>query len=132
MIPRWGNEDIGTIATVAVETWLKTLTGAKLKRKQSRKADDLPDRLARGTRAKIRNAMSAVYNHGIRWRFVDRNPITGPVKGSGVRVSAKRLSTPDTLTVSEMQNLIGAVRLRERVLFFLDMVTGLRRGGWRV
>ena len=76
--------------------------------------------------------MSAVYNHGIRWRFVDRNPITGPVKGSGVRVSANRLSTPDTLTVSEMQNLIGAVRLRERVLFFLDMVTGLRRGGWRV
>jgi integrase len=128
VIPRWGNEDIGAIATVAVETWLKTLTRAKQKRKQSQKADDSPDRLARGTRAKIRNAMSAVYNHGIRWRFVDRNPISGPVKGSGVRVSAKRMSTPDILTIGEMQKLIGAVRLRERVLLFLDMVTGLRRG----
>lgn len=76
--------------------------------------------------------MSAVYNHGIRWRFVDRNPMTGPVKGSGVRASAKRMSTPDILTVSEMQKLIGAVRLRERVLLFLDMVTGLRAASWRV
>jgi integrase len=73
-------------------------------------------------------AMSAVYNHGIRWRFVLRDPITGPVKGSGVCVSATRMSTPDILTIGEMQKLIGAVRLRERVLLFLDMVTGLRRG----
>ena len=128
VIPRWGKENIAAIATVAVENWLKTLTRAKQKRKQGRKADDRPDRLARGTRAKIRNAMGAVYNHGIRWQFIDRNPITGPVKGSGVRVSAKRMSTPDILTVGEMQKLIAAVRLRERVLLFLDMVTGLRRG----
>jgi integrase len=125
--PRWGKEDVGTIATVAVENWLKTLTRAKNKRKQTQKPDDSPVRLARGTRAKIRNAMGAVFNHGIRWQFTDRNPITGPVKGSGVRVSAKRMSTPDILTISEMQMLIASVRLRERVLLFLDMVTGLRR-----
>jgi integrase len=125
--PRWGKEDVGTIATVAVENWLKTLTRAKNKRKQTQKPDDSPVRLARGTRAKIRNAMGAVFNHGIRWQFTDRNPITGPVKGSGVRVSAKRMSTPDILTIREMQMLIASVRLRERVLLFLDMVTGLRR-----
>ena len=125
--PRWGKEDVGTIATVAVENWLKTLTRARNKRKQTEKPDDSPVRLARGTRAKIRNAMGAVFNHGIRWQFTDRNPITGPVKGSGVRVSAKRMSTPDILTISEMQMLIASVRLRERVLLFLDMVTGLRR-----
>ncbi len=125
VIPRWGKEEVGAIATVAVENWLKTLT--KKKGKPIQEADDLPVRLARGTRAKIRNAMSAVYNHGIRWQFTDRNPITGPVKGSGVRVSAKRMSTPDILTVSEMQMLIASVRQRERVLLFLDMVTGLRR-----
>jgi len=50
------------------------------------------------------------------------------VKGSGVRVSSKRMSIPDILTIGEMQRLICAVRLRERVLIFLDMVTGLRRG----
>ncbi len=125
--PRWGKEDIDAIATVTVENWLKTLTRAKKKRKQALDAVTPPVRLARGTRAKIRNAMSAVYNHAIRWQFADRNPITGPVKGSGVRVSAKRMSTPDILTVAEMQDLIAAVSLRERVLLFLDMVTGLRR-----
>ena len=38
------------------------------------------------------------------------------------------MSIPDILTIDEMQKLISAVRLRERVLIFLDMVTGLRRG----
>jgi len=102
-----------------VEQWLKTL---------SKGGSEDRERLARGNRAKIRNAMSALYNHAIRWQFTDTNPITGPVKGSGVRVSAKRMSIPDILTVEEMQKMISAVLLRERVLIFLDMVTGLRRG----
>jgi integrase len=102
---------------VAVEYWLRNLV-----------KKDTPERLARGSRAKIRNAMSALYNHAIRWEFTDKNPIAGPVKGSGVRVSSKRMSIPDILTIAEMQKLISAVRLRERVLIFLDMVTGLRRG----
>lgn len=71
--------------------------------------------------------MSALCNHATRWQFTDKSPITGPVKGSGVRVSAKRMSIPDILTVEEMQKMISAVLLRERVLIFLDMVTGLRR-----
>jgi integrase len=104
---------------VAVEHWLNTLTKETVQGSE---------RLARGTKAKIRNAMGALYNHAIRWQFADRNPITGPVKGSGVRVSAKRMSIPDILTIDEMQKLLSAVHLRERVLIFLDMVTGLRRG----
>jgi hypothetical protein len=43
---------------VAVESWLGTL------------------KLANGTRAKIRNIMSALYSHVMRWEFFDRNPIT--------------------------------------------------------
>jgi integrase len=38
------------------------------------------------------------------------------------------MSIPDILTVEEMQKMISAVLLRELVLIFLDMVTGLRRG----
>lgn len=105
---------------MAVELWLKALstldTAGEVKH------------LARGSRAKIRNAMSALYNHAIRWQFTEKNPISGPVKGSGVRVSTKRMHIPDILTVDEMQKMISAVGLRERVLLFLDMVTGLRRG----
>jgi len=119
VVPRWGKLNINDVKPVAVEHWLHTLT---------KQAPEGKARLARGTRAKIRNAMSALYNHAIRWEFIDRNPITGPVKGAGVRVSAKRMSIPDILTIDEMQKMISAVRLRERVLIFLDMVTGLRRG----
>jgi integrase len=117
VVPRWGKLNLNDIKAVAVEHWLQ-----KLVKKNT------PERLARGSRAKIRNAMSALYNHAIRWEFTDKNPIAGPVKGSGVRVSSKRMSIPDILTIGEMQKLITAVRLRERVLIFLDMVTGLRRG----
>jgi integrase len=120
VIPRWGKAEIHAVKPVAVEQWLKTLSKIS--------SEDREERLARGSRAKIRNAMSALYNHAIRWQFTDKNPITGPVKGSGVRVSAKRMSIPDILTVEEMQKMISAVLLRERVLIFLDMVTGLRRG----
>ena len=119
VVPRWGKLNINDIKAVAVEHWLRNLV---------KKDTQGAERLARGSRAKIRNAMSALYNHAIRWEFTDKNPIAGPVKGSGVRVSSKRMSIPDILTIGEMQKLISAVRLRERVLIFLDMATGLRRG----
>jgi integrase len=75
--------------------------------------------------------MSALYNHAIRWEFIDRNPITGLVRGSGVRQSAKRERIPDVLEVEEFQRLQAELRLRERILVWLDMTLGLRRGELR-
>lgn len=72
-----------------------------------------------GTKAKIRNLMAALFNHAIRWEFTDRNPITGPVRGSGVRQSSKRARIPDVLTIEEMRMLLQELSLRERVLIFL-------------
>jgi hypothetical protein len=97
VLPRWGKENIGDVKTVAVENWLKTLSRAKkrVQNKQGQAKQDGPKtRLARGTRAKIRNAMSALYNHAIRWEFTDKNPITGPVKGS--RRACKREANVDS------------------------------------
>jgi integrase len=119
VLPHWGKLDLRAIKTVAVEQWLKTLTTARFGK---------PKRLAGGTKEKIRDAMSSVFNHALRWEFTDRNPITGPTKGSGVRVSAKRERTPDVLEVEEMQQLLGALGVRERAMVFLDMALGLRRG----
>ena len=62
------------------------------------------------------------------WEFTDRNPITGLTRGSGVRQSSKREKVPDILEVAEMQAIVAELQLRERVLLFLDMTTGLRRG----
>ncbi len=53
--------------------------------------------------------------------FTDTNPITGPHKGSGVRVSGKRERTPEILDVEEMQLLPASLEVRERAMVFLDM-----------
>jgi hypothetical protein len=66
IIPKWRTFTLSDVRTVAVESWLSTLP------------------LANGSRAKIRNIMSAIYSHAQRWEFFERNPITL------VRQSAKR------------------------------------------
>lgn len=119
VVPHWGRLELRAIKTVAVEQWLKTLVTTKFGK---------PKPLAGGTREKIRDAMSSIFNHAIRWELTDRNPITGPTKRSGVRVSAKRERTPDILEIQEMQLLLAALGIRERAMLFLDMPSGLRRG----
>jgi len=110
VVPRWERMSINEIRTVAVEEWLRSVERAN------------------GTKAKIRNTMSALFNHAIRWGFIRNNPITGPVRGSGVRQSAKREQIPVVLDVAEFQRLLGELRLRETVLVWVGMTTGLRRG----
>src|ERR1700694_812270 len=123
VLPHWGKYELSAIKTVAVEEWLKTLTTPKFKKKLKK---DKP--LAGGTRAKIRDAMGSIFNHAIRWEFTDKNPISGAVKGAGVRVSGKRESEPNVLEVGEMQKILASLRLRERAMVSLDMPSGLRRG----
>ena len=103
IVPQWGAMYLQDVRTVDVELWLHTL------------------QLAPGTRSKIRNIMSAVFNHAIRHEWMDRNPITK------VRVSAKRLREPDVLTPAEFASLIAVLDLRERAMVMLDGSTGLRR-----
>ena len=119
VLPHWGRFELRAIKTIAVEQWLRTLVTTKFGE---------PKPLAGGTKEKIRDAMSSVFNHAIRWGFIDRNPITGPVKGSGVRVFGKRERIPDILEVEEMQLLLASLGIREKAMVFVDMPTGLRRG----
>jgi integrase len=100
--PRWGSSSLNTVRAVEVEMWLGTLP------------------LARGSRAKIRNLMSVVFNHGRRHDFIDRNPI------SLVRQSAKRQTVPDVLLPSEINRLLQGLHNRERTLVLLAAGTGLR------
>jgi integrase len=57
IVPKWGTLMLSDVKSVAVESWLGTLP------------------LANGTKAKLRNLMHAVYTHGMRWEFVNTNPI---------------------------------------------------------
>jgi integrase len=101
--PKWGTVRLDQVRTVVVEQWLRSLDYAP------------------ATKAKIRNIMSAVFNHGKRYGMFPANPI------QGVRCSAKRLKEPDVLTPDEFNRLVQELPLRERVMVLLAGSTGLRR-----
>lgn len=103
ILPRWGEQRLSEVKTVAVEQWL----------------DNMP--FAPATKTKIRNIMSAVFSHGIRHEWITFNPI------SKVRCSAKRLREPDVLAPSEFKALLQELPLRERAAVTLAGATGLRR-----
>ncbi|MGA1984035.1 MAG: site-specific integrase [Acidobacteriaceae bacterium] len=110
IVPKWGQHSLSAIKSVEVENWLRNL----------KKVNGKP--ASPGTRTKIRNLMSALFAHAIRYEWAARNPITS------VRTSAKRLRTPDILTAEEFQALLPELDQRERVMVLLAGSTGLRRG----
>jgi integrase len=101
-MPMWGEYKLSDVRTVAVESWLQSVP------------------LSDGSRAKIRNVMSALFSHAMRWELYDRNPITL------VRQSAKRESLPDVLTAEEIRSLLSELKEPYRTLVFLAATTGLR------
>jgi integrase len=103
IVPKWGAMYLTDVRTVDVELWLHSLT------------------FAPGTRSKIRNIMSAVFNHAVRHEWMDRNPITK------VGTSAKRQREPDVLSPAELASLLAELGLRERAMVMLAGSTGLRR-----
>lgn len=107
----WGAAEIREVRTMSVERWLRHL----------RRVDG--DRLADGTKAKIRNIMSVLFNHAIRheWLEQGRNPITL------VRQSALRRSAPEILHPHELRSLLGELESCFRVMVLVDATTGLRR-----
>jgi len=84
VLPHWGKLELRAIKTVAVEQWLRTLV-------TDRSGEPKP--LAGGTKEKIRDAMSSVFNHAIRWDF-------GPQSnhGSGQRLRCSGLGKTRTNT----------------------------------
>ena len=100
--PKWGSYSLSDVRTVGVESSLGTL------------------KLANRSRAKVRNILSAMYAHAMRWEFFDHNPITL------VRQSAKRQRTPDVLTAEELNALLAELTGIYYVMVFVAATTGLR------
>jgi integrase len=109
--PNWGKVNVRSVRTIAVEHWLRRL----------QRADGNP--LADTTKAKIRSLFSVLFNHAIRYEWLDqgRNPITL------VRQSAKRKRTPEVLEPCEIQSLLLELKSCFRLMVMLDVTTGLRR-----
>jgi integrase len=104
IVPAWGSRLLGEVKAVDVEDWLGSLD------------------LAPGTKKKLRDIMHLLYEHGIRYEFSDRNPI------SKVRQGGQRLGTPARLDVRQLRVLLEMLPTRERIMILLDFGTGLRRG----
>jgi len=104
ILPKWGPAHLQLIKPVAIEQWLRSL-----------------EELSDGSKAKIRNLMSAVFSHAIRFEITDKNPITA------VRQSAKRAHVPVILDAAELQRLFSELGLRERAMIILEALTGIRR-----
>ena len=109
ILPRWENCQIDRVRGIEVEKWLAGLT-----------KDDGVTPLADGTKAKLRNNLSALYSHAIRYGWIATNPI------ATVRQSAKRKSIPDILTLEELSQMLEKLSLREYTLVVFDFGTGLR------
>lgn len=101
VLPQWGHMRPADLRTVAVEKWLHSLP------------------LADGSKAKIRNIMSVLFSHAIRYEWLSHNPITH------VRQSAKRRHIPEILEPDEMRKLMAEVGQPFSTMVFLAAI-GLR------
>jgi integrase len=104
ILPIWGNKYLHEIKAVAVEHWLRNL-----------------GQLSNGSKCKIRNIMSGIFSHALRYEFADKNPITA------VRQSGKRRKVPVLLETAELHRLFDELQLRERAMIVCDALTGMRR-----
>jgi len=102
ILPKWKDYLLSNIHTVDVEAWLSTLT------------------LADGSKAKIRNVMSGIFTHAMRYEWSTRNPI------KLVRQSAKREQCPDVLTADEVSALLNELHGLCYTAVLLAVCTGLR------
>jgi integrase len=99
-----GSYRVTEVKAVAVEQWLRSL------------------KYANGSKAKARNIMSAVFNHAVRWEWLDLNPIRM------VRQSAKRTRMPIVLSIEQIAALLRILKEPTRTMVFLAVFTGLRVG----
>lgn len=104
ILPRWQSYRLTDVKPVQVEQWLKSLP------------------LSKGSKAKIRNIMSALYSHGQRWEWVTANPIRH------VRQSAKRARIPTILSPQQIKELLEKLVDLPKTAVLLGASTGLRVG----
>jgi hypothetical protein len=104
ILPRWRSYRLTDVKPIHVEEWLKSLP------------------MSRGSKAKIRNIMSALYSHAQRWEWTTSNPITH------VRQSAKRSRIPTVLTIDQLKDFLANLADPAKTAVLLGAVTGLRVG----
>jgi len=111
IVPRWGKAQISEMEPISIEDWLAELGRG-------------PDKLANGTRLKIRNIMSVVFRHGIRHGFLPRDAQANPMKY--VRQSGQSAREHTILTTAETVAILTYLKEPVKTMVWLDATTGLR------
>jgi integrase len=106
VLPRWAETPLSQFSepeTIeALESWLGSLW----------RTDANPDGYAPKTVRAIFLVMSLVFRHGVKWCYLQMNPMT---RVDLPRGSTKRVKQPVTITVGQFFTLTEALPLREKV-----------------
>jgi integrase len=93
------------------------------------------DRIQRpdGTKLKIKNVLSAIFSHGVRWELVERNPVCGQGGSPGHRGASTGVRQSNRVSIRRVVLAPDVVRqtleelpLREATMALVDAVTALR------
>jgi integrase len=113
--PAWFGHTANSIRTMQIQEWLDGI--------------QRPD----GTKLKIKNVLSTIFSHGVRWELVDRNPVCGqggtPGRrgaSTGVRQSSRISIVRVILPPNVVRQTLSELALREATMALLDAVTALR------
>lgn len=113
--PPWHGHLACSMKTMQIQEWLD-----KIQR---------PD----GTKLKIKNVLSTIFSHGVRWELVDRNPVCGQGgtpghrgASTGVRQSNRISITRVVLPPDVVRETLEQLALREATMVLVDAVTALR------
>lgn len=100
--PKWGNEFVHCVKTMAVQNWL----------------DEYPH--SRQVKSHIRRYMHILFNAAIRWEMLERNPT------DLVRQPSKRLKAPSALTPEQFRALLGRLAEPYKTMVLTIACLGLR------
>ena len=113
--PDWHGHLAGGMKTMQIQEWLD-----KIQR---------PD----GTKLKIKNVMSAIFSHGVRWELVERNPVCGQGGSPGHRGASTGVRQSNRVSIRRVVLAPDVVRqtleqlpIREATMALVDAVTALR------
>src|SRR6266700_180007 len=113
--PPWHGHAACSMKTMKIQEWLDKI--------------NRPD----GTKLKIKNVLSAIFSHGVRWELVERNPVCGQGgspghrgASTGVRQSNRISITRVVLPPDVVRQTLEQLPLREATMALVDAVTALR------
>jgi integrase len=111
----WHGHLAGSMKTMQIQEWLDNI--------------QRPD----GTKLKIKNVLSAIFSHGVRWELVERNPVCGQGGSPGHRGASTGVRQSNRVSIRRVALAPDVVRqtleqlpLREATMALVDAVTALR------